>query len=196
MIPNVRVGALSLLLAVCLTAACGLPRPDTVVTRMIEPRLAESSGVVADAPNAASVRLLDTQIRAHIGRRLLHQQPDGELTEDDVWRWTSTPDRYLDSALRLAIASNPELRQVDASSASSLAVTVLAWQIESGSSRRLIGAVEIKLTRPDRTVYSQIIRAEEALSADLPGDLSAAAGRLLGRLASDCLSHVARQQGT
>jgi hypothetical protein len=191
MIANARV-ALSLLLA-CLTVACALPRPETVATRMIEPRLAEASGVVADAPNAASVRLLDTQIRAHIGRRLLHQQPDGELTEDDVWRWTSTPDRYLDSALRLAIASNPELRQVDASSASSLAVTVLAWQIESGASRRLIGAVEIKLTRPDRTVHSQIIRGEEPLSADLPGDLSVAAGRLLGRLASDCLSHVGRQ---
>jgi hypothetical protein len=192
MIPNPRVGVLSLLLAVCLTA-CGLPRPETAVTRMIEPRLAEPSGAVTDAPTAASVRLLDTQIRAHIGRRVLHQQPDGELTEDDVWRWTTTPDRYLDSALRLAIASNPELRQVDATSASALAVTVLAWQIESGASRRLIGAVEIKLTRPDRTVHSQIIRAEEALSADLPGDLSVAAGRLLGRIAADCLSHVARQ---
>ena len=192
MIPSVRV-ALSVLLAAGLTAACKLPRPETVSTRMIEPRLAEPSGVAADTPNAASVRLLDTQIRAHIGRRVLHQQPDGELTEDEVWRWTSTPDRYLDSALRLAIASNPELRQVDASSASSLAVTVLAWQIESGASRRLIGAVEIKMTRADRTIHSEIIRAEEALSADLPGDLSAAAGRLLGRLASECLARVTRQ---
>jgi len=193
MIPASRIGTLCLLLAAGLTAACSLPRPQTVPTRMIEPRLAEPSAVVADTANAASVRLLDTQIRAHIGRRLLHQQPDGELTEDGVWRWTSTPDRYLDSALRLAIASNAELRQVDTSSASSLAVTVLAWQVESGASRRLIGAVEIKLTRPDRTVYSEIIRAEEALSADLPGDLSAASGRLLGRLASECLLRVTRQ---
>lgn len=193
MIAVPRIGALCLLLAAGLTAACGLPRPETVPTRMIEPRLAEPSAVVVDAPNATSVRLLETQVRAHIGRRVLHQQPDGELTEDEIWRWTTTPDRYLDSALRLAIASNPELRQVDTSSASSLAVTVLAWQIESGTSRRLIGAVEIKLTRPDRTVHSQIIRAEEALSADLPGDLSAASGRLLGRLASDCLLQVVRQ---
>ena len=74
-------------------------------------------------PNATSVRLLETQARSHIGRRVLHRLPDGEVTEDPVWLWTSTPDRYLDSALRLAIASSPDIRLVDASTAASLAVT-------------------------------------------------------------------------
>jgi hypothetical protein len=124
---------------------------------------------------------------------VLHQQPDGEVTEDPVWLWTSTPDRYLDSALRLAIASSPDIRLVDASGTTSLAVTVLAWQLESGASERLIGAVEVELTRTDRTIQSEIIRAEEPVGADLPGDLSAAAGRLLGRLASDCLARVTRK---
>ena len=126
---------LVLLAAACLGAACRaqLQRPETVPARMIEPRLVEPAGVVADAPNATSVRLLETQGRAHIGRRVLHQQPDGEVTEDPVWLWTSTPDRYLDSALRLAIASNPDIRLVDVSSAPSLAVTLVAWQLEAGA---------------------------------------------------------------
>ena len=38
---------------------------------------------------------------------VLYQQPSGELTEDPVWRWSSAPDRYLDTALRLELASSP-----------------------------------------------------------------------------------------
>ena len=160
---------------------------------MIEPRLVEPEGVAADAPNATSVRLLETQGRAHIGRRVLHQQPGGEVTEDPVWLWATTPDRYLDSAVRYAIGSNPDIRLVDAGSAASLAVTLVVWQIEAVPSPRLVGAIEVQLTTTDRVVHSEIIRAEEPIAADLPGDLAAAAGRLLGRLATDCLSRVRRQ---
>jgi hypothetical protein len=46
------------------------------------------------------------------------------------------------------------------------------------------------VTTTDRSVHSAIIRAEEPIAADLPGDLAVAAGRLLGRLATDCLSRV------
>ena len=130
--PYSRASALCLLVAACLTGACRPQRPEAAPTRMIEPRLAGPAGVVVDAPNATSVRLLETLGRAHIGRRVLHQHPDGELTEDPIWRWASTPDRYLDSALRFAVASNPDIRLVDVSSAPSLAVTVVAWQLESG----------------------------------------------------------------
>ena len=49
----------------------------------------------SSAADARPVRLLDTQARGHIGRRVLHQQPEGELIEDPVWRWSSAPDRYL-----------------------------------------------------------------------------------------------------
>ena len=193
--PRSRSALIILLAAASLGTACRvrLERPETEPTRMIEPRLIEPAGAVADAPNATSVRLLETQGRGHIGRRVLHQQPDGEVTEDPVWLWTSTPDRYLDSALRLAIASSPDIRLVDASGATMLAVTVLAWQLESGASERLIGAVEVELTRTDRTIQSEIIRAEEPVGADLPGDLSAAAGRLLVRLSTDCLARVTRK---
>jgi hypothetical protein len=160
---------------------------------MVEPRLIEPAGMVADAPNATSVRLLETQGRGHIGRRVLHQQPDGEVTEDPVWLWTSTPDRYLDSALRFAIASSPGIRLVDVGSAPSLAVTLVAWQLEGGASPRLVGAVEIQVTTTDRAIHWEVVRAEEPIAADLPGDLAAAAGRLLGRLATECLSRVMRQ---
>jgi hypothetical protein len=160
---------------------------------MIEPQLIEPAAVAADAPNARSVRLLETQSRGHIGRRLLHQQAGGEVTEDPVWLWASTPDRYLDSAVRYAIGSSPDIRLVDAGGAPSLAITLVVWQIEAAPSPRLVGAVEVQVTTTDRVVHSEIIRAEEPIAADLPGDLAAAAGRLLGRLATDCLSRVMRQ---
>jgi hypothetical protein len=186
---------LVVLAVACVGVGCHvqLDRPDTVPIRMIEPRLVEPGGVAADAPNATSVRLLETQGRQHIGRRVLHQQPGGEVTEDPVWLWASAPDRYLDSALRYAIASDPSIRLADVRSAPSLAVTLVAWQIEAAPSPRLVGAVEVQVTTTDRVVRSEIIRAEEPIAADLPGDLAAAAGRLLGRLATDCLSRVMHQ---
>ena len=195
MIRRSRYGMLVVLAVACLGGGCRvrIERPDTVPIRMIEPQLAEPSGVAADAPNATSVRLLETQGRGHIGRRVLHQQPSGEVTEDEVWLWASTPDRYLDSAVRYAIGSSPDIRLVDVGGAPSLAVTLVAWQIEAAPSRRLVGAVEVQVATTDRVVHSEIIRAEEPIAPDLPGDLAAAAGRLLGRLATDCLSRVVRQ---
>jgi len=189
-----RYGTLFVLAVACMGGGCRvrIERPDTVPTRMIEPQLIEPAAVAADAPNATSVRLLETQGRGHIGRRVLHQQPGGEVTEDPVWLWASTPDRYLDSAVRYAIGSSPDIRLVDVGSAPSLAVTLLVWQIEGAPSPRLAGAVEVQVTTTDRAVHSEIIRAEEPIAADLPGDLAAAAGRLLGRLATDCLSRVTR----
>ena len=86
MIQRSRYGMLVVLAVACLGAGCRvrIERPDTVPIRMIEPQLAEPSSVAADAPNATSVRLLETQGRGHIGRRVLHQQPGGEVTEDPV----------------------------------------------------------------------------------------------------------------
>jgi len=74
-----------------------------------------------------------------------------------------------------------------------LAVTLVTWQLEAAPNPRLVGVVEVEVTTPDRAIHSEMVRAEEAISADLPGDLSVAAGRLLGHLASDCLSRVMRQ---
>jgi hypothetical protein len=195
MIRRSRYGMRVVLAVACLGGGCSvrIERPDTVPSRMIEPRLVEPGAVAADAPNATSVRLLETQGRAHIGRRVLHQQPGGEVTEDPVWLWATIPDRYLDSAVRYAIASSPDIRLVDVGRAPSLAVTLVVWQIEATPSPRLVGAVEVEMATTDRAVISAIIRAEEPIAADLPGDLAVAAGRLLGRLATDSLSRVMHQ---
>jgi hypothetical protein len=186
---------LDVLSVACAGGGCRiqLQRPDTPSIHLIEPRLVEPVGVAAPAPNATTLRLLDTQGRGHIGRRVLHQQPSGEVTEDPVWLWASAPDRYLDSALRYAIASSPDIRLVDVRSAPSLAVTLVAWQIEAVPNPRLVGAVNVQVTTTDGAIRFEIIRAEEPIAVDLPGDLAAAAGRLLGRLAADCLSRVTRQ---
>jgi len=166
---------------------------------MIEPQLLapqppERAAQGTSGAIAASVRLLDTQARGHIGRRLLHQQPDGELIEDPVWRWSSAPDRYLDTALRLELTSSRVLRLVDVASAPTVAATLLVWHLESEGGTRLVGAVEFQVTRTDHVVQTQVVQASENVSADLPGDLAAAAGRLLRRLALEGLMRVASER--
>ena len=198
-----RVTGSGLCLLVVLTGvagiACQLKRPETIPGRMIEPQLLapqppERAAQDTSGAIAASVRLLDTQARGHIGRRLLHQQPDGELIEDPVWRWSSAPDRYLDTALRLELTSSRVLRLVDVASAPTVAATLLVWHLETGGGTRLVGAVEFQVTRTDHVVQTQVVQASETVSADLPGDLAAAAGRLLRRLALEGLMRVASQR--
>ena len=78
---------------------CQLRRPNTIPSHMIEPQVLEppmrdsALPVTKASSSAIPMRLMDTQPRGHIGRRLLHQQPNGGLTEGDVWRWSSAPDR-------------------------------------------------------------------------------------------------------
>ena len=200
MIRAARLGFCLLLAIACLGAvSCRLRRPETTPVRMIEPQLLEPQipdpvRQVPKAPNAASVRLLDTQARGHIGRRVLHKQPDGELTEDSVWRWSSAPDRYLDTALRIEAASSPDIRLVDAGHSTALAATLLVWDLEYAGGTQLVGAVEFQITGTDRAVHTQVVRASEPVSADLPGDLAASAGRLLRRLASEGLKTIAHER--
>lgn len=202
MIRTLRLMAGLVSLIACLGAiACQLKRPNTTPNRMIEPQLPElqSSGSdqeVIKAANAIPIRLLDTQARGHIGRKLLHQQPNGELTEDAVWRWSSAPERYLDTALRLEGASSPDVLLVDTGSASTLAATLLAWDLESAGGTRLAGAVEFQITGSDRVVHTQVVKSSEPVSGELPGDLAGAAGRLLRRLASEGLKLAANPPPT
>jgi hypothetical protein len=185
----------SLLLLMCASlalVACQLRRPTTAPSRvlepqLLEPQLADQPGTVAKNPNAASIRLLSTESRGDIGRRVLHRQPDGELTEDPVWRWSTPPDRYLDTALHLEVASSPRLRLVDAGEVPALGANLLAWNLESSGGTRLLGAVEFTVTGTDRVIHTQIVRASESVSGELPGDLAAVAGRLMRRLASEGL---------
>lgn len=187
--------ALAVVVAFLAESAC-LKRPDTIPGRMLEPQLLEPqlSGPASPATRAAGaapVRLLDTQARSHIGRRVLRQEPSGELIEDPVWRWSSAPDRYLDTALRLELASSPALRLVDSASAPTLGTTLLVWHLESASATQLVGAVEFEFTGTDRVVHTHVVRGREPVSGELPGDLPAVAGRLLRRLALEGLTRIA-----
>jgi hypothetical protein len=203
---RIRCPAIALLvtLAGAGGSACQLKRPDVIHGRMIEPRLIDPGNQPSAPPSATQrtpaadairVRLVETQARTHIGRRLLHQEADGELVEDAVWRWSSAPARYLDSALRLAFASSPDVRLVDSGTAPAMAVTLIAWHLESGEGVHLVGAVELVITRTDRTVYAQVIRGSEPVSREPPGDLAAAAGRLLQTLASTSVTRAAQAIG-
>ena len=77
---RLRTVVVLVVLACLAGVACQLKRPETIPVRMIEPQLLapqppERAAQGTSGANAASVRLLDTQARGHIGRRLLHQQP-------------------------------------------------------------------------------------------------------------------------
>ncbi len=146
------------------------------------------------SPNATPVHLLDTQARGHIGRRVLHQQENGELTQDSVWWWSSAPDRYLDTALRLEVASRADVRLVDADRAPSLAATLLVWDLESQGGARFVGVVEFQIRGIDGVLDTQVVRASEPVATDLPGDLAAVSGRLLRRFAAEGLTFVASEQ--
>jgi hypothetical protein len=176
-------------------AACQLHRPTTTQNRTIEPQvlepqLTEQPGTVAKSPDAFSIRLLPAESRGNIGRRVLHRNPDGELTEDPVWRWSSPPNRYLDTALHLEVAANPKLRLVEAGNVSTIVATVLSWDLESNGGVRLVGEVEFQVTGTDRVVHTQVIRGSEPVSGELPGDLAAASGRLMHSLAAEGLRRM------
>ncbi len=188
-----RSRLLLLLALACLGApGCRLRRPDAQLGRMIEPQIVEPPPQGSTATIVTPVRLLDTQSRGHIGRRVLHQLPDGELAEDPVWRWSSSPDRYLETALRLELESRSDLRVVDSGSAITVGVTLLAWHVESAGSPRLVGAIELRATNAERVVHTHVVRGTEKLSAGFPGDLAAAAGKLLRSLASEALNSLAQ----
>ncbi len=188
-----RSRLLLLLALACLGApGCRLRRPDAQLGRMIEPQIVEPPPQGSTATTATPVRLLETQSRGHIGRRVLHQLPDGELAEDPVWRWSSSPDRYLETALRLELESRSDLRVVDSGNALTVGVTLLAWHVESAGSPRLVGAIELRATNAERVVHTHVVRGTEKLSAGFPGDLAAAAGKLLRSLASEALNSLAQ----
>jgi hypothetical protein len=186
------VSCLLVMFANLALVACQLRRPATPPSRvlepqLLEPQLTEHPEMAAKNTDAVSIRLLPTESRGNFGRRLVHHQPDGELVGDPVWRWSTFPDRYLDTALRLEVASNPKLRLVDAGDGPTLAANLLELSLESSGGTRLVGAVEFEMTGADRVVHTQIVRASESVSDVLPGDMSTAAGRLMRHLASEGL---------
>jgi hypothetical protein len=162
--------------------------------QLLDPLLTEPEKQETKAPNATPIRLLDTRARGHIGRRVLHHLPNGEITTDAVWLWSSLPDRYLDTALRMELAANPNLRLVDSASAQEVAATLLAWDLEGSSESRLVGAVEFQTMGADRAIHSKLVRASEPVKGEMPGDLASVAGRLLRHLASEGLTSVTSER--
>jgi len=189
----VRIVMCVLLVGTCIGGAgCRLRRPGTIPPRTIEPQLVEPQSSAAPEPGSAPVRLIQTQARGHIGRRVLHQGSDGELFEDPVWRWANAPHLYLDSAIRMELSSNPLVRPVDSAEAASMTVTLLSWHLDSGKEPRLVGSLELVIVWPDHAVYGAVLRESEPVGSDLPGNVPVAAGRLMQRLAAASVARVPR----
>jgi hypothetical protein len=70
---------------------------------------------------------------------------------------------------------------------------LLVWDLESGGTQ-LVGVVEFQLTGTDGAVSTKVVRASEQVSAELPGNLAASAGRLLHRLAAEGLTTAASKR--
>jgi hypothetical protein len=195
-----RVATLLVTTIVCLSATgCRLRRPASVPVRTIEPQLLEPQiekpeKQVTKAPDATPIRLLDTNVQGSMGRHVVHQQANGELLTDPVWRWSAPPERYLDMALRMQLEASPSMRRVDSSGAPTLAATLLVWDLESREGTQLVGAAEFQVTWADRAVNTQLVRDSEPVLAERPGDLPLAAGRLLRRLASRGLTLAASKR--
>ena len=186
------VGSLTLM-------ACQLHRPATTPTRVLEPQLLEPPALelretATKNPNAISIRLLSTESRGNIGRRVLHRQPDGELIEDAVWRWSAPPDRYLDTAIRIELAVSPTVRLVNAGDVPTLAANLLEWHLESSGGTQLVGVVEFEMTGSDRVIHTKIVRGNEHVPQELPGHLASAAGHLMRGIASEGLSLVMNER--
>ena len=74
-----------------------------------------------------------------------------------------------------------------------LAVTLTAFYIESAPSsteRRLVAEVEIRIKDREQKVQTQVVKAEEPVDGELPGNLAMAAGSLLHRVAISCIVSV------
>jgi hypothetical protein len=189
-----------LLVITCMgISGCQLRRPKVPPARVIEPQLldpqlAEPDTQVAKSPNAAVVRVLDTQALGDIGRTVLHQQSGGELTADSSWHWSARPEQYLDLAIHLEAARRSDLRLVDSGHAPTLAPKLLVWDLESSGGTQLVGAVEFQITGTGGVLTTKVVRSSEPASAELPGDLAAASGRLLHRLASEGLTLAVSKQ--
>ena len=85
-----------------------------------------------------------------------------------MWRWSTAPDRYLETVLRMEVEARPDLRLVDSMDAVLVAVTLLSWQVESVDSPRLAGAMEITATERDRSVHTQLVRRTEPYRETCP----------------------------
>ena len=57
-----------------------------------------------------------------------------------------------------------------------------------------MGVVEFQIRGIDGVLDTQVVRASEPVSTELPGDLAAVAGRLLRRFAAEGLTFVASEQ--
>jgi hypothetical protein len=201
-----RQSAYLIMATACLVEAACVHRPATTPTRMVEPQLIQvqmpqtgglpqGDAPVSKAPTVTPIRLMDTESRGHIGRPVLHQEPNGELTEDPVWRWSSAPDQYLDTALRLGIESSPDMRLVDSGHVATLAATLVVWDLDQRSGQmRLTGAVEFQITGTDRAVHTHVVHISEPVSAELPGDLAVIAGRVMHDLVSEGLAWAAQER--
>jgi hypothetical protein len=142
-----------------------------------------------------AVRLVETQARGHIGRRVLHREAGGELTPGSGVALVVRPRPVPGHGA--AGRTGGECRRASRGLGGRVDGwrDALAWHLESaGAGNQLIGAVEVQVTSPDHSVRTDVVRAAEPVSATLPGDLAAAAGRLLQRLASETLARVSRSR--
>ena len=92
------------------------------------------------------------------------------------------------------LAVSGDIRLVDVGRAPVLGARLLVWNLESAGGTRLVGAVEFQITGIDQVVHTEVLKASEPVSAELPGDLAAVAGRLLRRLASEGLTCVSKYE--
>ncbi len=160
---------------------------------MLDPRLpTEAAEPVPTAVDAMRVRLLDTQSTSAVRFSILHRSVNGELREDPIWSWSTAPDRMLDRALHLTAAADADIEIVDRSDVLAIAATLVSLHLEAeaGQTPQIVGVVELRVIDSERIVRALVLHARETVSAELPGNVADATGRMLNRLARMCWATV------
>ena len=124
-------GALATLILSIAGCQLTLKRPDVVPGRTIEPELVEPSARPGRTADAIAVRLVETQARGHIGRRVLHREagassPGSASGVAVVVRPRPVPGHG--AARRTGGECRRASRRL--ADASTVGVTLLAWHLE------------------------------------------------------------------
>ena len=181
-----------LLATFALGCAVKIQPPASPTPRTLDPRLpAEDLQPTETSPNALQVRLQDVRSSLPVQYSLLRRSSNGELTEDGTWSWSTPPAALLGRALRLTAAADPAIEIVDRSGVTTVAATLVTLHLESETTE-LVGAVELRITRQDRSVRTEVLSDRATVSRDLPGNLADETGRLVTRLATMCWEVVKR----
>ncbi|MDA3961364.1 MAG: ABC-type transport auxiliary lipoprotein family protein [Planctomycetota bacterium] len=129
-------------------SACGLIEPRNNAAPHIGEPVPPQLEQVAPSADARVVRIARVDAREHLRHAVLTRSQDGELIPDPVWRWSTTPDRYLAEFLPLIASSLSEVRVEETIEATELRITLTAFDLVPGDQPQVNAAALVTTISP------------------------------------------------